>query len=263
MLWKKLGTTVVSAIFLFGCAPAQWTVTYTPPPPNASPRELIETINDPKYFEYLDAEEIDLYPAVVMIATKDGDMIASGTLIQPDVVITAAHCLDGDNAFSVKNGDEEVMIREFVVHKGYNRWSSANDIGIIFLECPMTATPINLWGGGDYPRMCDITTVGYGAGHKKWSKDETFFYYGTIVEEPWFIKFLPIYGPVWHGDSGGAVLYKGKLIGIIASYTMHLSNGDINVIECSATSIRMYKNWIEEVLENEQQRKQLEGMGKQ
>jgi hypothetical protein len=43
---------------------------------------------------------------------------------------------------------------------------------------------------------------------------------------------------------------------------MHLSNGDINVIECSATSIRMYKNWIEEVLENEQQQ-QLEGMGKQ
>ena len=246
----------VTTLILLGCNPVQRTVSYKPPPENASPRELIESINNPQYFEYLDEGESDIYPAVVMIATESGDMVASGVLIRPDVVLTAAHCLDGGNAFSVENGEESVMIKEIIMHERYNEYVASNDIGLIFLEYPMSATPIELWGCGDYPRMSDITTVGYGAGHKKWSKDETFFYYGTIVEEPWFIKFLPMYGPIWHGDSGGAVLYDGKLIGIISSYTMHRSHGDINVIECSATSIRMYKHWIEGVLKDEKLDKQ-------
>jgi|TARA_Y100000034_G_scaffold64445_2_gene77974 hypothetical protein len=250
MLWKFTGTMIVSAVLLLGCTPVQRTVSYRPPPPNASPRELIESINAPEYFEYLDEGETDLYPAVVMIATEDGEMIASGVLIKPDVVLTAAHCLDEDNAFAVENGSESVMIKDIIMHECYDPWLASNDIGIIFLECPMSAKPIELWGGGDYPRMSNITTIGYGAGHKKWSKDETFFYYGTIVEEPWFIKFLPMYGPIWHGDSGGAVVYDGKLIGIISSYTMHRSHGDINVIECSATSIRMYKHWIDGILKS-------------
>ena len=240
---------------LAGCQQVAQTTSFVPPP-NATDREVIEGINSPQYFEYLDEGENDIYPAVVMIADENGNLIASGILIKPDVVLTAAHCLDGGDVFSVENGSESVMVKNIVMHENYFRWRSAHDIGLIFLECPMSAKPIELWEDGDYPRMSDITTVGYGAGHKKWSKHETFFYYGTIVEEPWFIKFLPLYGPIWHGDSGGAVLYDGKLIGVISSYTMHYSHGEINVVECSATSIRMYKHWIEGVLKDERMDKQ-------
>jgi hypothetical protein len=255
MRFLTLARTMIVLSLISGCQQAPNLTSFVPPP-NATDREVIEGINPPQYFEYLDEGGNDIYPAVVMIADINGNLIASGVLIKPDVVLTAAHCLDGGNVFSVENGDEAVMVKEVVMHESYNEWIASNDIGLIFLECPMSAKPIELWGGGDYPRMSDITTVGYGAGHKKWSKDETFFYYGTIVEEPWFIKFLPLYGPIWHGDSGGAVLYDGKLIGVISSYTMHYSHGKINVVECSATSIRMYKHWIEGALKNERMDKQ-------
>ena len=249
-----VGTMIVS-ILLASCQAV--TLTSFEPPPNASDRELVERINSPQYFEYLDAGENDIYPAVVMLINENGEMIASGVLIKPNVVLTAAHCLDGEKIYGVTNGVEDVMVKKTIPHKKYFEWSGSNDIGLLILECNMdSATPIDLWQCGDVPRLADITTVGYGSGHKKWSKDDTFCYYGTIVEEPWFIKFLPIYGPIWHGDSGGAVLYDGKLIGIIASYTIHISNSDVNIIECNATSIRMYKHWIEEVLENERMVKQ-------
>jgi len=230
------------------------------PPPNALDREFIEGINSPQYFEYLDEGENDSHPAVVMLMNEDGEMIASGVLIKPDVVLTAAHCLDEEEVFGVTNGIEDVMVKESIPHEKYHKWYGMHDIGLIILECEMSAEPIDLWQGGDVERLADITTVGYGAGHKKWSKHDTFFYFGTLVEEPWFIKFLPVYGPIWHGDSGGAVLHDGKLIGIIASYTIHISNSEIKIIECNATSIRMYKHWIEEAL-NGPLEKSNKGMG--
>ena len=248
---RLVGTTVVSILLLASCHQAETLTAFTPPP-NALDREFIEGINPPQYFEYLDEGENDIHPAVVMLTDECGRMIASGVLIEPNVVLTAAHCLDdNEDIFGVTNGIEDVMVKKIIPHKNYHGWNGSYDIGLLILECDMSAKPIPLWQGGDVPRLADITTVGYGAGYKKWSKKDTYCYYGTIVEEPWFIKFLPIYGPVWHGDSGGAVIYDGKLIGIISSYTIHLSNSDLNIIECNATSIRMYKHWIEEVLKNE------------
>ena len=88
---------------LAGCQQIVQTTSFVPPP-NATDREVIEGINSPQYFEYLDEGENDIYPAVVMIADENGNLIASGILIKPDVVLTAAHCLDGGDVFSVEIG---------------------------------------------------------------------------------------------------------------------------------------------------------------
>ena len=247
-LLRLVGTMIVP-ILLASCQ-AESLTSFTPPP-NALDREFIEEINNPQYFEYLDEGEHDIHPAVVMLTNENGEAIGSGVLIEPDIVLTAAHCIGDGEVFGVTNGIEDVMVKDSIPHERYSRFTAMHDIGILILECEMSAEPIELWQGGDIQRLASITTVGYGAGHKKWSKDETFNYFGTLVEEPWFIKFLPINGSVWHGDSGGAVLHDGKLIGIIASYTMHVSHSNLLIIECNATSIRMYKFWIEGVLKDE------------
>ena len=94
----------------------------------------------------------------------------------------------------------------------------------------------------------NITTVGYSHNIKKISKPGTFWYYGTIEEEPQYMKFLPIKGHIWFGDSGGAVFEsQGHLAGIISSITIV----DDTLVEQSATRLDRYVNWIQDTLEHE------------
>ena len=204
-------------------------------------------------------EEHDPYPAVCSLHTESGWLIGSGILIRPDVVLTAGHCIDGDDIFSVVIGEEEIMVKDMVLHPSYSKTFGRiqNDIGLIFLECDSDYEPATIGCVEWMVRYQDITTVGHSFGYKKYSKLNVFRYFGTVVEEPNYMKFIPRPASVWPGDSGGGVFakFQGRdyVVGIISNYVViEAFNGIIIVSECSATIIVKYLDWIDiEVLKNE------------
>ena len=203
--------------------------------------------------------ENDPYPSVCSLHNENGYLIGSGILIRPNVVLTAGHCIEDVNISSIVIGDEEIMVKDMVLHPSYSETFGRiqNDIGLIFLECDSNYEPATIGCVDWMVRYQDITTVGNSFGYKKYSKPNVFRYFGTVVEEPNYMKFIPRPASVWPGDSGGGVFAKfadkDYVVGIISNYiVIEAFNGRIVVSECSATIIVKYLDWIDiEVLKNE------------
>jgi len=137
-------------------------------------------------FGHLDG---DLHPNVgaLIMPLEDGgkDVVCSGTLIAPDVFLTAAHCVnwmpaygipaDGvwvtfDTVFDAENGN----FHPGTYHVNPNAWhdsSDAEDIAVVVLGEPITSiTPAELPTAGLLDQMKDdhalkyqhFVTVGYG-----------------------------------------------------------------------------------------------------
>ena len=220
--------------------------------------DIVIDVTPPKVSNPLDrwftptTEENDPYPSVCSLHREDGSMIGSAILIEKDVALTAAHCLDGGDVFSIVIGEEEIMVKGTLLHPSYSTtsFSVSNDIGLVFLECESQYEPATIGCVEWMRRYQNITTVGYAQGYKKFSKSRVFSYFGTLVEEPNKIKFIPHGASVWFGDSGGGVFakFKGKeyVVGIISTFTMMrvFENKEL-VTECSATNIANYIDWIE------------------
>ena len=195
----------------------------------------------------------DPYPAVCSLHLFDGSLIGSGILIRPDVVLTAGHCIEKDNIYSITIGEEEIMVKELLLHPRYsNRFGRVgNDIGLIFLECESSYEPAALGCVEWMDRYQNITTVGYSHGYKKFSRPGVFRYFGTMVTEPNQMKFIPRPMPIWFGDSGGGVFaeFQGRnyVVGVISYFRMVNVFEDETVIsECSAVTIAKYIDWINE-----------------
>ena len=202
----------------------------------------------------------DPYPSVGSLHDLDGRLIGSGTLIRPNVVLTAGHCIDDDSIFSVKFGDdEEIAVKKMVLYPHYSNTLGriVNDIGLIFLECDSRYQPAKMGCVEWMERYDPITTVGYSFEYKKYSKKGVFRYFGTIVEEPNNMKFIPRPVSVWFGDSGGGVFAKfGKkeyLVGVISTFTVlrNYKNQE-NITECSAVIVAKHLAWIELEILNEE-----------
>ena len=190
----------------------------------------------------------DPYPAVCSLSDVGGNIIGSGVLVAPNVVVTAGHCIDGVDLLYVSFGNEIICITETLLHPEYSvNARILPDIGLLFLEHePFGIEPVQLHSGQFVCRFAPITTVGFSFRYKKYSKEGTFRYFGTVLEDIGKIKFLPRKSTIWYGDSGGAVFtdWYGEqlLIGIISNFA--IVNGEI--VECSATRVDMYKSWINE-----------------
>ena len=59
-------------------------------------------------------KENDKYPSICSLHLEDGILIGSGILIRPDVVLTAGHCIDDDNIFSITIGREDIMVKDMI-----------------------------------------------------------------------------------------------------------------------------------------------------
>jgi len=239
--------------------------------PKTQPKESasIVDLSSPQHYldEWFTATTIidDPYPSICSLHLEDGNMIGSGILIRPNVVLTAGHCIDEDNIFSVIIGqkdtlmEEEILVKCVILHPSYSHTFGRvrNDIGLIFLECDSIYEPATMGCVEWMSRYQDITTVGNSWSYKKYSKPGVFRYFGVIEGEPNEMKFIPRPASILPGDSGGGVFakFEGKeyVVGVISNYTMvRIFKNESIISECSATIIANYLDWIEmEVIKDE------------
>jgi len=255
-----VGYLSASLLLIAGCQVPQASIL----PPLSTLNIVIDVI-PPKVINPLDrwftstTKENDPYPSVGSLHREDGSLIGSAILIEKDVALTAGHCLDEDDVFSFVIGEEEIMVRGTILHPDYSTssFSVSDDIGLVFLECESQYEPATIGCVEWMHRHQNITTVGYAQGYKKYSKRWVFTYFGTLVEEPNEIKFIPHGASIWYGDSGGGVFakFEGKeyVVGVISTFTiMRVFENRELVTECSATNIAKYMDWIEGSILHEQ-----------
>ena len=192
-----------------------------------TPPSILDILNPPEKQEFAGftvIHEGDEDPYSCVGALYVGEkFIGSGTLIAPNAVLTAGHVAADDNVTGFKICGAEYHVIKSIMHPKYIiKDEIVYDLAILILQSEPSVKPAKMSKDiGDLTRLESLVTVGFSHNAKKSSNFRTFFYYGTLIEEPLYMKFLPLKGAfIWFGDSGGAVFEDilsacGFLIGIL------------------------------------------------
>lgn len=192
------------------------------------------------------ATDGDQHPSVVklIMRTSRGYSLCSGSVISEDAVLTAAHCVDNvSNAANVYMiaGADQISAAEIIIHPEYSastphiryaegdyyRFSGA-DIALLKFDNLIPVPNIDL-GENPSQRGELLTIVGYGNNEHLSNgirRNGTVEYVGTTAtylvdkntidqaEGSIIINPGPTNQTVCGGDSGGALLHQGTLIGV-------------------------------------------------
>jgi len=221
-----------------------------------TPPSILDILSPPEKQEFAGFTVIhegdeDPYSCVGSIYEEER-IIGSGTLIAPNAVLTAGHVAADEKVTGFKICGAEYPVIKTIMHPKYIiKDEIVYDIAILILQSEPSVKPAKMSKDiGDLTRLESLVTVGFSHKVKKFSNYRTFFYYGTLIEDPLYMKFLPLKRAfIWFGDSGGAVFEDtGKLAGVIASFSIC----EDGVFECSALRVDLQQSWIEQVLDENQ-----------
>lgn len=199
--------------------------------------------------------------------------LCTATLIAPDVVVTAAHCLGGDGwgdfGFTLEENLTEAVtnvVPAMITHQhpdfhasgNYTRMGRKNDVGVVILEEPILDVPIERLDGEEDPvdlaSGTELQLCGYGRG--SWAIPGTA---GTkrdaqvLVDQAnsWELQTIEADPQPCRGDSGGPVFaetrYGRRMVGIVSR-----AIGDSRQCDTGAiyTRVAQYSDWIREAADD-------------
>jgi hypothetical protein len=109
------------------------------------------------------------FPDCVAIGT-DAGWCCSGTLVAPNVVVTAAHCVAGGCSRRVFTGEDVafpgdgqvIAVRDAVAHPGYRPPSPVNDLAVLILAEPADVAPRGIAAADAVRAAATVRLAGYG-----------------------------------------------------------------------------------------------------
>jgi len=188
----------------------------------------------------------DPWPQVGVLLDEDMQTSCTATLVAPNIVLTAHHCIIDEHDYYFELFDGRLYKIQEIIKYPENIFDIIhNDCALLVLEESIyDIDPLNIASENFMTKGYPIEVVGYGGGWKKHSIPGEFWYYGVLVGEESYFKTIPFKSTIWFGDSGGpaiAVLNDSKyIVGVIASFTF--SNGVI--IENSFSRVDKIYDWL-------------------
>jgi MYXO-CTERM domain-containing protein len=148
----------------------------------------------------------------------------SGVLVEPQLVLTAAHCFLGHRpgepyevffGNDVSGNGDVHGVTQVVTTDGYDGGNGGGDLALLFLDAPAAATPVTIGALAATDVGKTVSIVGFGItddGGGIGTKRNGTALIDTV--EPAEFKITPSPSMSCDGDSGGPIFLDGSLIGI-------------------------------------------------